>query len=257
MSNGNGQGHGQGSAPNEFGSNITVASNAHGVPIDMRTNGHAAPLFPDGQEPEASSYLKYLPSIYSADPFVGRFLRIFEDVLSPVSVMVDNQPYYFDPMTSPVDLLKWLAFWVNVEDEGNDWTLPKKRSLVEAAATLYRLRGTRAEIKRHLSIYTGGMQLVMERTNGFRLGPDARIGLNTSMGENRPSTFTVTIAVPNPKELDIGAIRSIIEADKPVNTQYVLRIVKLEMKGNKKPPKRKAPATTTSQPGPSKNGASK
>ncbi len=250
MSNGNGNGL------NEFGSNITVAQTPPSVPIEMRTNGHAAPLFPDGQEPEASSYLKYLPSIYSADPFVGRFLRIFEDVLNPVSVMVDNQPYYFDPMTSPVDLLKWLAFWVDVDDEGNDWTLPKKRALVEAAATLYRLRGTKAEIKRHLSIYTGGMQLIMERTNGFRLEPDARLGLNTSIGENRPATFTVTIAVPNPKDLDIGTMRSIIEADKPVNTQYVLRVVKLETKGRKKSAKRKATPPTPSQSGHSKNGAS-
>lgn len=227
---------------NEFGSSISVtpsvSSNGNGSSrgyLDQTVpTGHKPPIFPDGEEPEPSSYLRYLPSIYSSDPFAGRFLRIFEEVLDPVEVMVDNQPYYFDPMTAPQDLLEWLAFWVNIGDEGEDWVLPKRRSLVEAAAALYRLRGTRDEVKRHLGIYTGGLQLIMERTNGFRLEPDARLGLNTSIGENRPSTFTVTIAVPNPRDLDIATLQAIIEADKPVNTQYILRVVKLEMKNRAK-----------------------
>lgn len=237
---------------NEFGSSLKVSNDGHGdgnghydgkgykapgaegvLDKELR-NGHKPPLFPDGEEPEPSKYLAYLPAIYSTDSFVGRFLRIFQDVLDPIEAMVDNQPYYFDPLISPLDLLEWLAFWVNLDDEGRDWALPKRRALVEAAAVLYRLRGTKAEIKKHLGIYTGGLQLIMERTNGFRLDTDARLGLNTSIGENRPSTFTVTIAVANPKELDISTLQSILEADKPVNTQYILRVVKLDMKGQKK-----------------------
>src|SRR5438876_2866308 len=111
------------------------------LPAGPSLNGHGAPTFQHG-EPEASSYLKYLPAIYSSDSFVGRFLRIFEDVLGPIQVMVDNQPYYFDPMTAPKDLLNLLAFWVDL-DEGADWPLPKRRALVAAAPILYRMRGTK------------------------------------------------------------------------------------------------------------------
>jgi phage tail-like protein len=196
-------------------------------------NGHGAPGFPNG-EPEASSYLKYLPAIYSADSFAGRFLRIFEDVLGPIQVMVDNQPYYFDPMTAPLALLDFMEIWVNLDDEADDWPLPKRRALVAAIAALYRLRGTVAGIKRHVGIYSGGLPLVQDRTNGFRLGGDARLGLNTSIGEDRPHTFTVTVAVPNPKELDMETMRSIIEADKPVEATYVLRVVKLDIKQKKR-----------------------
>src|SRR5947209_17090234 len=96
---------------------------------------------------DPSDLLKFLPAIYSADPFVGRFLRIFEDVLTPVQEMVDNQPYYFDPMTAPVDVLDYMADWVDL-DEGDDWTLEKRRALVEAAAGLYRLKGTKEGIRR-------------------------------------------------------------------------------------------------------------
>ena len=209
----------------------TIEPSPPQIPTGPVTNGHAAPAFPDGTEPEPSTYLKYLPAIYSGDGFAGRFLRIFEDILGPIQVMVDNQPYYFDPMTAPVALLDWMEFWVDLDDEADDWPLPKRRALVAAIAALYRMRGTKAGIKRHVGIYAGGLPLLQDRTNGFRLDSDARLGLNTSIGEDRPHTFTVTVAVPDPKELDMETLTSIIEADKPVESSYILRVVKLERRG--------------------------
>jgi phage tail-like protein len=198
------------------------------VPKAPGTNGHGPPIIIEEEEAEPSDLLRYLPAIFSADPFVGRFLRIFEDVLKPIQVMVDNQPYYFDPLTAPKELLDWMAIWVDL-DEGSDWTLPKKRALVNAAPVLYRMRGTTAGIKGHLSIYAGseGLTLINERTNGFRLGGDSRLGVNTSIGEDRPQVFTVTVAVSNPKELEADTLKAIIEADKPVETAYILRLVKM------------------------------
>ena len=154
-------------------------------------------------------------------------------MLTPVQEMVDNQPYYFDPMTAPVDVLDYMADWVDL-DEGDDWTLEKRRALVEAAAGLYRLKGTKEGIRRHLGIYASGMVFVLERSQGFRLDSDARLGLNTSIGENRPRVFSVTIVVPDPGELDMDTIRSIIDADKPVDTSYVLRVVKLPVRRTKR-----------------------
>ena len=202
---------------------------APSIPSGPATNGHKPPPFPEGEEPEPSSYLKYLPSIYTADEFTGRFLRIFEDVLGPIASIVDNQPYYWDPLTAPEGLLDWMAMWVNLDDEGRDWPVEKRRALIESAAVLYRMRGTVAGVKLHLGIYTGGLILVEERTNGFRLDLDSRLGINTSIGENRPRVFTVTVACPNPEELDEDTLRAIIEADKPVETTYILRVIKLNV----------------------------
>lgn len=204
------------------------------IPTGPLTNGHKPPAYGDGKEPEPSTYLDLLPAIYSMDTFVGRFLRIFEEVLDPISVMVDNQPYYFDPMTAPLDLLEYMAIWVDLDEEGEDWPLPKRRALIGATAALYRLRGTKAGLKRHLGIYAGGAPFIQERTNGFRLDPDARLGLNTSIGEERQHVFTVTIAVPDPRELDTDTLKSIIEADKPVETSYILRVVQLDINKEKK-----------------------
>jgi phage tail-like protein len=216
----------------------TLDIGAPAIPPGPATNGHKPPSFPDGEEPAPSSYLKYLPAIYSADEFVGRFLRIFEDVLRPVEEMVDNQPYYFDPLTTPKHLLDWMDIWVDMDNEGEDWPLPRRRKLLESAAVLYRMRGTAAGVKLHLGIYSGGLVLVEERTNGFRLGQDSRLGINTSIGEDRPRLFTVTIASPDPETLDMDTFRAIIEADKPVDTTYILRVVKMDLKLPKQPPPR-------------------
>jgi len=201
-------------------------------PPSRPTNGYS-PLPPvDDEAAEAiapSPYLRFLPAIYGADEFVGRFLRIFEDVLDPISIMVDNQPYYFDPMVAPPELLDWMAMWVDVQ-EGEEWPLPRRRALIAAAAAIYRMRGTPTGLKQHVGIYTGGVPLIMENTNGFRLLPDARLGLNTVIGELRPRIFTVTIAVPHPEELDMETLQSILDADKPVETAYILRVIRLEPK---------------------------
>lgn len=290
---------------------------APAIPPGPATNGHKQPPFPDGEEPAPSSYLRYLPAIFTADEFVGRFLRIFEDVLQPISAMVDNQPYYWDPLTTPgpaslqpdgeqgedgvvenvrgflagsaygsgahsvtgskngtaratngtypaaslnglqalhsngamrapvtpfdsesTGLLDWMGKWVDMDDEADGWPLPRKRALIEAAAVLYRMRGTEAGIKLHLGIYSAGLVLIEERTNGFRLEKDSRLGINTSIGESRPRTFTVTVALPDPEALDADTLRAIIEADKPVETTYILRIVKLGVKVAKARPPR-------------------
>ena len=210
----------------------SLANTVETAPGAPSRNGHSTDVIPfgdganlDGIEP--SSYLALLPAIYSADPFVGRFLRIFEDVLDPITVLVDNQPYYFDPMTTPVELLQYMALWVDMDDEGEDWPLPKRRALVAAAPVLYRMRGTKAGLKQHLGIYLGKPPLLMERTNGFRLDSDARLGINTSIGESRQRTVTVTVVVRQDDGTDIDTVRSIIEADKPVDTNFILRVVKL------------------------------
>ena len=76
-----------------------------------------------------SSYLKYLPAIYSESEFTGRFLMIFESVLGPVEAMVKSLAHYFDPGTTPEELLPWLASWMRV-DLNHNWPLERRRELV-------------------------------------------------------------------------------------------------------------------------------
>ena len=80
---------------------------------------------------QRSTYLKYLPAIYSEGDFMGRFLMIFESVMRPIEEMVDNIAHYMDPDTAPEELLPWLASWVNlVLDES--WPIERRRRLVKS-----------------------------------------------------------------------------------------------------------------------------
>jgi|GEM_PF-1661106 len=207
------------------GSTALARSNGHRLPAERDAFGMLAQS-PAVEDIQPSAYLRLLPGIYSGDEFVGRFLRIFEDVLDPIAVMVDNMSYYFDAMNAPPDLLDWLAMWVDM-DSGTEWDVARRRALIAAAVALYRMRGTKAGIKRHIGIYTGGLPLVMERTGGFNLDGDARLGLNTSIGAMRPQMFSVTVGVADPATIDMDTLRSIIDSDKPVETAYTLRVVAL------------------------------
>ena len=56
---------------------------------------------------QRSSYLKYLPALYADSDFMGRFLMIFESIQGPIEDVINNIAYYFDPDTTPDELLPW------------------------------------------------------------------------------------------------------------------------------------------------------
>ena len=69
-----------------------------------------------------SSYLHYLPAIFSVDPFLGRFLLAFEQVLTRLQggeadvqrgleEIIADIAKLFDPNETPEEFLQWLAGW--------------------------------------------------------------------------------------------------------------------------------------------------
>ncbi len=186
----------------------------------LSRNGTSSVAF--GQQ---SSYLQYLPAIYSEHPFMGRFLMIFESILSPIEEILDNISYYFDPGTAPNDVLPWLASWLDLAlDES--WPLERRRDLAHAAVGLYRSRGTRQGLLEYLRVYTGGEPHITEDFPGIPLAGQSRLGLNTVLGEGSgPYTFAVTLEVDDPQSLDMSQLRAIIEAEKPAHTAYTLQVV--------------------------------
>jgi phage tail-like protein len=172
-----------------------------------------------------SSYTKYLPAIYADSDFMGRFLMIFESILGPIESQIDNIAYYFDPRTTPEELLPWLASWVNmVLDES--WPLERRRALVRSAVQLYQWRGTRRGMREYLRVYTGVEPVIEENTGGLPLGANTRLGLNTVLGSGTHHTFSVTLEVDDPDSINVSHVKAIIEIEKPAHTAYVLNIVR-------------------------------
>jgi phage tail-like protein len=178
--------------------------------------GPAEPPQPDGAPgvPHiASSYLKYLPAIYSADDFMGRFLLIFETILSPIDRTVGNLHYYFDPQMTPAELLPWLASWLGLALDER-WPEEQRRALILAAVDLYQWRGTRRGLSEFLRLYTGLTPEIVEHGVGRRGATEADA-----------FRFTVRIKVPDPAQVDRAVVEAIIEAEKPAHTGYNLEIV--------------------------------
>jgi len=175
-------------------------------------------------EDTRSSYLKHLPAFYSADDFMGRFLMVFEDILTPIERMVDNIDLYLSPSMMPEDLLPWIASWLDLVLDEN-WPVAKRRRLVSAAVELYRWRGTRRGLREYLSVYTGVDPIITEHMGGLSLDGQARLGQNTILGEGYDHCFTVTLEVDDPSTIDIGRVKAIIETEKPAHTAYTLRLV--------------------------------
>ncbi len=56
-------------------------------------------------------------------------------------------------------------------------------------------------------------------------GPRTLLGRNAILGDVSPHTFIITLAVPDPAQLDEQIVRQIIENEKPAHTAYTLRII--------------------------------
>ncbi|HEY4720700.1 MAG TPA: FHA domain-containing protein, partial [Anaerolineae bacterium] len=85
-------------------------------PTELATEPEPKPEYgpPIGMPTDQSSYLKYMPTVYGTSGFIGRFLMIFESILTPVDRQIGNLPYYFDPRMAPPDFLPWLAGWLGL-----------------------------------------------------------------------------------------------------------------------------------------------
>jgi phage tail-like protein len=166
-----------------------------------------------------SSYLQYMPAIYHEDPFMGRFLCVFEDSLSPVERTLANIEMYFDPMMSPENFLPWLASWVNLVLDEN-WPIQKQRELIHSAVELYCWRGTKRGLREYLRIYTGVEPEIIEHFTADDGGPYA---------------FTVVIRVDDPSTVNEALVRRVIDAEKPAHTTYNLHIERTPRKAQPRP----------------------
>ncbi len=128
-------------------------------------------------EQKKSEYLRYLPAVFQEDPFLGRFLVPFEEVLNGFGDLLSDIDHYFTPALTEPDFLPWLAQWLAMTlDE--EWEEEKRRLLIAEAVELYRRRGTVKGLERYLQIYAGLVPEIRECRwpGGMQIGVASRIG---------------------------------------------------------------------------------
>ncbi len=184
----------------------TGVNGSDGSPPALAPTGHSAWDTPPGVPQARSSYLDYLPGIYQENElsdFLGRFLLIFEHILSPIDRTIENIPYYFDPDVAPPEVVTWLGSWLGLALDAR-WPEERRRDLVKAAPELFRWRGTRRGLAHFLRLYTGVEPEIVE--------PSLR---DIANDRARAFRFTVRVRVPRDLGLSRQLVQSIIETEKP------------------------------------------
>jgi phage tail-like protein len=146
-----------------------------------------------------SSYLQYLPAVYSADQesrwFLERFLSIFQTEWDDLEQRIAEIGRYFDPEAVPAGkALAYLARWLALPLEG-DWDWEQKRRLLAAIPDLYRRRGTAQGLRAYLQVYLH---------NITSLDPEAQ-GAYPQIVEGFQERDRLLLSVPDLATLDSGS----------------------------------------------------
>jgi phage tail-like protein len=191
---------------------------------------------------KTSSYLQYLPAIYSEKtaaeiaPFVGRLLLAFEQILTGLAgsesepqqgleEIIADIPKLFDPAQTPNrEFLQWLAGWVALSLRA-DWTLDQQREFLARIVPLYRRRGTKQNLAELLKIYTGLEPVITEAEETiFQIGVHSTVGEDTQINGSAPHYFRVNVTIPNPDPSTLQRqhqiVTALIEQEKPAHTAY-------------------------------------
>lgn len=183
---------------------LRVPSSLDVLPPKAYTNGHK-PAFPAGIPHDVSNWLKYLPAIYQADDFLGRYLLIFESVLSPDIWIIDNFDLYLSAELAPGEWIRWMASWFDVlivpelpED--------RQRAILSQVGWLFFRRGTRAGLERLLELYWGVRPEIVE-----------------PRGE--PGHFIVRMPLSESRvKLGQDVLERLIVANKPAFSSYAIEV---------------------------------
>lgn len=168
---------------------------------------------PIGVPQSRSSYVGNLPGVYQESDFLGRFLLIFEHILSPIDQTAGSLANYFDADLAPAEFLPWLGSWIGLVI---DIRMPEenRREMIRRAPELFRWRGTRRGLTEFLQLSTGIEPEIVEPTL-------SEIASNPSLAYR----FTVRVRVPAGQTVARSYLETIIEAEKPAFAGYTLEVL--------------------------------
>lgn len=200
-----------------------VAEEQELAALDGRVAGHLI-----GIPRDQSTWMQYLPAIYAEDEFLGRYMLIFESILSPIVWLVDGFDMHLAPETAPAEWLQWMASWFDVLILP-EVPIDRQREILRQVGWLFLRRGTRSGLQRLLNLYFGVQAEIVETGNCqfvVRLPlrqVESNIAIEMTEG---PSTSTRERPITEDmiKKLTEVADR-LISSQKPAFASYSLEII--------------------------------
>lgn len=159
-----------------------------------------------------------LPAMYLEDSLVQRMTVAFDEVLAPIFSSLDNLDAYVDPDLAPADFVLWLGDWVGLAlDES--WPVERRRAVLAAAASLYRVRGTARGLAEYLQILTGA-KVEIEETGGtaYSTGSDIEPPGSPNFA------MVVRIRAGEGGPVDMARVEALVTAAKPAHVVHRIEV---------------------------------
>ena len=146
-----------------------------------------------------------LPAVMQEDPFLTRFVTMFEEIASTVRYAVEKTSDVADVTVTPAPMVRYLGQWVQAPGIHQELPVTKQREIVRAAGETMPERGTARALERLLGAVTGGAVTVHDSGGVFADGK-APIG---------PATVVVRIETTG--HLNDTDVRNLVRAEVPAH----------------------------------------
>ena len=141
-----------------------------------------------------------LPRVLAEDPFLRRFMAIFEEIADDVRAEANAQELYVDSTVAPTGMVRYLGSWVDL-DLPETWPEEKQRSFLREIGPQFKWRGTRRGTVAVLEALTGAPVEVDDpaRIGRGRLDPTpvhpqpVKIRLNATGGLKPPALLQMQV----------------------------------------------------------------
>lgn len=166
------------------------------------------------------TWLEYLPEIYYYDSestsFVERFLGICQSLYEDMTNNIEYATSYFDANIVQGDYLRWLATWLNIEDN-YIWNDNQLKYIINNAIRLYKKRGTISYLIELIELYIGNIPYIVEYYDIIKFcnNKEKELFLKRLYGDS-PYIFNIIIK-PNNRisKKDYKVLKKIIDNSKP------------------------------------------
>ena len=169
--------------------------------FDLQGHSRATPRLRGVRaETPAHDWLRRMPQLYSRPDamrsFLQRVLAPMAGLEADIAAQSDERHALLKPCSTPAAALPWLAHWVGLTLDER-WSETARRSFINEAPWLFRLRGTRWSLQRMVEIVTGVRVVIVEQ---FRMRGLARVGNRSGSGPawDEPAVLGMGMRVGGP-----------------------------------------------------------
>jgi phage tail-like protein len=142
-----------------------------------------------------------------------------DEVLAPIVLTLDCLPAYLDPLTTPADLLPWLAEWLGLDLDPNE-SVARQRHLVRRTSASLKWRGTLRGLRETVEFLTGITPEISEPgASDWSAAPEAAL-------PGRPGgDVVIRLRTDETDEIDLHQVEEAAAAVLPANLRCVIELV--------------------------------